>query len=172
MITIVTGGILVTIPSCCVTMVKNFGPGILLGISALPSVIVFAITAIIISEPELLRQLHETLAELNGLLTQLETFVNNFQDFITKHNINVITDVGGNMSLDIPTSVDNATQQSYLSRIGITDRLIYSHIDNLESLLRRASELEGQIRELDSDYLSQLNSYRERLRLLISRYSI
>ena len=67
-------------------------------------------------------------------------------------------------------SLDNVTAQNYANRIEVFDRLIHHHIHHIESLLETASNIENQIWELNSDYVTQLNSYRETLSSLISSY--
>lgn len=169
-VTIIIAGLFVTIPSSYLSIVKNFGIGILLGAPVLTSLIVFANTGTVTLEGELLRQLQDIITELDRVLLQLNSFVDHFHSFVNKSGINVITDASGSLGIDVSVSVDDITAQNYANRINVIDGLINNHIHNIESLLHRGSYLENQIRELNSDYVSQLDSYRERLRLLINRY--
>jgi hypothetical protein len=50
------------------------------------------------------------------------------------------------------------------------DSLIHNHIHSISNLLARGSEIEEQISELNSDYVSQLSEYSDRLRQLKSSY--
>lgn len=52
----------------------------------------------------------------------------------------------------------------------VLDNLIRTQIGAIEDLLERGSEIEGQIRGLDSNYLTQLSQYKDELRRLISSY--
>lgn len=170
-VTIIIGGLLVSIPSSYLSIVKNFGVGLIFGLPAL----IFSDMATYmatgeVSLDDLNNQLQTALSETNRLFSQLNNFINQFHNFVNQTGINVITDGEGELGIDVSSSLDDSIAQNYANRINILDSLIHNHIHSLESLLNKISELEEQIKQLDSNFISQLSQHSDRLRQLINLY--
>jgi hypothetical protein len=103
-------------------------------------------------------ELETIILEINRLLPQLTEFIEKFNSLVVQNGINVITDVNGNMSMDVPTSMSDATYTDISNRIGIIDRLINSHGASINELFQKASAIETQIKQSDSTYTSQLTN--------------
>jgi hypothetical protein len=168
-ITIVIGGLFVTIPSSCLSIVKNFGLAFLLGIPIFSNIIDYTV---IVSVPltDLHFELGDILRDLNRLLPQLDTFIRQFNNFVIETGINVVTDASGALGIDVLATLDDAVAQQYANRIEVIDSLIHNHIHSIEGLLARASEIEAQITALNNGYVSQLAGLSSRLRELINSY--
>ncbi len=170
-VTIVIAGLFLTIPSSYLSTVKNFGIGFLFGLPALAlgNIVVYSMTGGVLLDDSH-GQLQETLTEIDRLFSQLSTFINQFHNFVNQTGINVITDAQGELGIDVIGTLDDSTAQQYANRINILDSLIHNHIHSIENLLERVSEIEEQIRESDSNYVSQLSEYTDRLRQFLRLY--
>jgi hypothetical protein len=168
-ITIVIGGLLVTVPSSCLSIVKNLGLAFLLGIPIISNIIDYTVS---VSVPlaDLQSELENILRELGRLLSQLDTFISRFNNFVLDTGINVVTDASGALGIDVLATLDDAIAQQYANRIEVMDNLIHNHIHSIEDLLARASAIEAQIMAIDNGHVSQLAGLSSRLRELISSY--
>ena len=110
-------------------------------------------------------------AELNRVLPQLSGFISNFHRFIAEADINVITDAAGTLSIDVLGDIDESTLQTYVTRINVLDGLIHNRVQEVEGLLARASDIENQLKALNSDYTSQLTQHINRLSELVHSYA-
>lgn len=119
---------------------------------------------------ELQNQLSTILDESNRLLSQLDNFINRFNTFIVDNNINIITDSQGNMSMDIPSNLDDSTAFSYTNRVHTLDNLIRNHVNRLEQLVLRGNNLENDILYVDSSYNKQFKYISDRLIYLKNSY--
>lgn len=170
-VSIIIAGLIVTIPSSYLSIVKNFGLGFFLGIPslALGNIVVYTMTGEVLLD-DLNGQLLETLREMDRLFSQLSTFINQFHNFVNQTGINVITDAQGELGIDVVDTLDDSIAQQYANRINILDSLIHNHIHSIENTLERASGLEARINELDSNYTSRLPEYTNRLSQLVRSY--
>ena len=110
-------------------------------------------------------------AELNRVLPQLNGFILNFHSFIAEADINVITDAAGTLSIDVLGDIDESTIQTYVTKINVLDGLIHNRVQEVEGLLARASDIENQLKALNSDYTSQLTQHINRLSELVHSYA-
>ena len=105
------------------------------------------------------KQLQATIAEIKRLLSQLKTFIDQFNNFIIANNINVITDAQGVLGIDVDESLDDSTAQTHANRINVYDNLIHNNIHSIEELI-----------ESNNVYFSQLSKYTKQLKELVSTY--
>ena len=119
---------------------------------------------------ELQNQLSTIIDESNRLLSQLDSFINRFNSFIMDSNINIITDTQGNMSMDIPSSIDDNTVAVHTNRVHTLDNLIRNHVNRLEQLIVRGNSLENDILYIDSGYNTQFQYISDRLTYLKNKY--
>ena len=115
-------------------------------------------------------EVQELLSEINRLFSQLNTFINQFHNFVNETGINVVTDGYGSLDIDVLETVSDSTAQTYANRINVFDRLIHDRIHNIEELIDRISDLELQIMQSDTNYISQLPQYRVILANLVRSY--
>ena len=71
-------------------------------------------------------ELTEVTLKINELLPQFSDFISQFNNIILTHNINVITNTSGNMSLGVSSTMSDIDAEKISKRIGIIDRLIAS----------------------------------------------
>jgi flagellar motor switch protein FliG len=95
--------------------------------------------------------------ELNTLLPQLADFINQFNNVVSQSGINVITDVMGNMSIDVPKDMPDSVANNISTRIGIIDRLITTRGQEINELLQKGLNLENNLKAENPDYVSQLS---------------
>lgn len=170
-ITIIIGGLIVTIPGSYLPVIKNFGIGLLLGIPtlALGNIAVYMVTGNVVLD-DLNSQLNLVLTEADRLLNQLNLFINQFHTFVNQTGINVVTNVQGEMGIDVSNNLNDSIAQQYANRINVLDGLIHNHIHNIESIIERITEIEEKLSELDENYKAQGSIYNDRLKVMIRLY--
>ena len=123
-----------------------------------------------VSPVDLDGDLQNVILELDRLFPQLSDFINKFKDFVNETQINVITDAQGGLSIDVLEGLDHSIVKMYATKVQVLDSLIHNHIHKIEELLLKASKIEGEILEFNHDYISQLASSLEKLKVLINSY--
>ena len=101
-------------------------------------------------------ELTEVISKVNELLPQLSGFIDQFNNTVLTTNINVITDVTGNMDIDVPASMSDIEANNISKRIGILDRLISTRGQEIDSLLHKGLEIESKLKEQNPNYTSQI----------------
>ena len=101
--------------------------------------------------------LFNVITELNTLLPQLADFINQFHNLVNQSGINVVTDIMGNMSIDVPKDMPDSVANNISKRIGIIDRLITTRGQEVNDLLLRGLSLENKIKMENPNYISQLS---------------
>lgn len=109
-------------------------------------------------------------SELNILVPQLSNFVEQFNNLIIENSINVISDTTGNLEIEVPQGISDAEVKNISKRIGILDRLIIHHRDNIEDLLKKGFAIEKDIKSNNSEYVSVLTNKIEELKKLKVSY--
>ncbi len=148
-VTIVIGGILLTIPSSYLSKVKNFGIAILLGIPVLNTISLYFVDST--SLIYLTNQLSAEISGLNLLLYNLAAQLDLYPSYLNQNeSLSTYPSLNGNIS---------------------------DFLDRINSLLERASNTETRIIELNPDYQTQLddiieqsNSLHDRFTFLFDRY--
>lgn len=100
--------------------------------------------------------LSSIVTEVNTLLPQLANFIDQFNNVITQSGINVITDATGNMSIDVPHNMPDIEAEKISKRIGIIDRLITSHGNNINDLFQKGLSIENKLKANNPNYVSEL----------------
>lgn len=108
--------------------------------------------------------------EVNGLLPQLADFIGQFNSLVTNSGINVITDSAGNMSIDLPQNMSDSEANYISNRIGVIDRLITNHGQNINDLLQKGLSVEDKLKGENPHYVSQLSDQISQLKKLNSSY--
>lgn len=101
-------------------------------------------------------ELTEVTLKINELLPQLSDFIGQFNNIILANNINVITDVNGNMSLDVPSTMSDTDAEKISKRISIIDRLITTRGQEINDLLQKGLGLEAKFKKDNVNYTSQI----------------
>jgi len=102
--------------------------------------------------------LAEILAELTPLLTQLDKLIDSFHNLAHTNNINVITDVVGNLSIDAPSNMPDVKCLDLQERVGLSDRIINTQGSKIHDLFQQGHALERQLKSSDPNYTSQLTA--------------
>lgn len=125
---------------------------------------------------ELLKSSNE-LAELSNIvltigsyMPQLAAFINQFDTTVAQQGVNVITDIQGNMSLDVPASMSDAVAQNVQNKINIMDRLINTRGSQIMELLEKGVGLEHKINMVDPSYRSGILNQATEFNKLHSSY--
>ena len=105
---------------------------------------------------ELNDDLMAIVVELNKIIPQLKGFINNWHDTINYYNINVITDSSGQLSIDVPSDLDEDNVKSCTKKIKILDNLIRDRFDHTEKLITKGNEIETGLKKCSKDYASKL----------------
>lgn len=93
-----------------------------------------------------LLELTEIISQIEIILPQFSEFINQFNNLVQSTNINVITEVDGTLSIDVPASMPDNEIENISKRINIIDRLISTKDKELTQLLEKGSSLDGQLR--------------------------
>lgn len=104
----------------------------------------------------------EIITQIDVILPQLSEFINQFNNLVQSANINVITDVDGTLSIDVPISMSDHEAQNLSKRIGIIDRLISSKNEEITELFKKGLSLDDQLKVENSNHKSEiLNKIKE-----------
>ena len=101
-------------------------------------------------------ELTNIFSEISGLLPQYSNFISQFNSFISINDVNVVSDASGNLSIDVPNSMNNVDSELVRKKIGIFDSLIRTHGDSLQDLFRRAESIQQQTPDSNSQFKSQI----------------
>jgi hypothetical protein len=106
--------------------------------------------------------------EINHILPQLTSFVDQFHNTINEHGVSVITDSTGNMSIDVSNKISDIQAQNISKKIGVLDSLINKHGDRLSDLFKEGMNIEDRLKIKNIGYASsnlgdQLSQYRKLL---------
>jgi len=112
----------------------------------------------------------QVILDISTMLPQLNNFISQFHSLISDNNINVITDSLGNMDIEVPKNIVDEDAEKLAKRIGILDRLITNHNNNLQDLFKRGyildktsinpNEYQTQLDEKMKIYESMIAKYR------------
>jgi len=100
--------------------------------------------------------LTEIASNIANLLPQLSNFISQFNGVVQSTNVNVITDAMGNMSVDVPGDMSDATANNISKRLGIIDKLITHHGTSINELLQKGLSIEDKLKKADPNYTSIL----------------
>src|ERR1700738_2128885 len=167
---IIIGSIIITIPGFYISAIKNYCIGFLLAAGIGTATTTLYMMTSHVPLDDLIIQLQDIYSEADRLFSQLNTFITQFHNFVNDTGINVVTNVQGELGIDVLENLDDNLAQQYANRINVFDSLIHNHIHNLEGLLKRIIELEDQMRILDENYKTQSSLYIDRLKDLIRLY--
>jgi hypothetical protein len=111
----------------------------------------------------------EIMAQIELILPQFSEFINQFNNLVQNTNINVITEVDGTLSIDVPSSMPDTEVENISKRISIIDRLITTKDKELTELLEKGSSLDSQLKLQNPNHNSViLNKVKEFERLKLS----
>jgi len=113
----------------------------------------------------------EIIAEINSLLPQLASFIDNFNNTVNQYKVSVITDTAGSMSIEVPEGTSDESARYISSRIGVIDRLITTKGQDINSLLQQGTELENNLKKADTTYVSKLTDKIQEFKRLNASYN-
>jgi hypothetical protein len=112
----------------------------------------------------------EIVSQIDSLLPQLASFINQFNTTVSQSEISVITDTIGNMSIDVPQHISEELANKLTNKIGVIDRLITTRSQDISDLIKQGTILEEKLKLADSHYVSQLSDRMQEYKRLISSY--
>lgn len=80
-----------------------------------------------------------TIAEINRLLSQLDGFIDAFNEFVSGHDFNVVIE-DGRIGVDTGSSVSDQVAQTWANRVSVLNDLIHDRYTEVERLLTSISE--------------------------------
>lgn len=104
----------------------------------------------------LLVDLSEIITKLDQLIPQFSEFIGQFDNIVINNNINVITEVNGYLSVDVPSSMSDIEANRLSERIGILKRLITTCTEEIDTLLHKELDIETKLKEQNLKYTSQI----------------
>ena len=110
------------------------------------------------------------ISEVNTLLPQITGFITQFNDLVANSGINVVTDSGGNMEIDVPQNMSDSDAENISKKIGIIDRLITHHGQKINDLLQKGICLENNLKANNPDYVPQLTTQIDKFKELNASY--
>jgi hypothetical protein len=108
--------------------------------------------------------------EINSLLPQLAGFIDQFNNIVIQSGLNVITDWGGSLSIDVPHDMSDTEAHNISKRIGIIDRLIAAHGNSLDDLFQKGLNIEKNIKANNPKYVSELSNQLAEFKKLKASY--
>jgi hypothetical protein len=103
-------------------------------------------------------------------MPQLAGFINQFDTMVVQQNINVITDVEGNLSIQVPFGMSDAVAQKAKIKVEILDRLINTRASDIKDLLHKGLALHKEITTVDPSYKSEIMNQITEFKKLNSSY--
>lgn len=98
----------------------------------------------------------EVINKINELMPQLSNFIVQFNNITISNSITVITEINGNMSLDVPATMSDDQAEELSKRVGVIDRLITTRGQEIDSLLHKGLKIEQKIQEQDPNFSSKI----------------
>lgn len=112
----------------------------------------------------------QIVTEVGSLMPQLSLFITQFNSVVTENDINVVTDVVGNMSIDVPSTMSDELANNLSKRLGIIDRLITHRGQEINELFQKAFQIEKDLKIGNPDYVSPLTEKINEFKRLNSLY--
>jgi hypothetical protein len=112
----------------------------------------------------------EIVTEIDTLLPQLAKFISQFNSTVSQSGINVVTDVAGNMNIDVPKTMSDEVANKLSSKVAIIDRLITTRGQDINDLIQKGLTLESKLRITDPNYVSQIVDRVQEFQKLNSSY--
>lgn len=110
----------------------------------------------------------EFLQELNNLVPEITNYINQFNSIISENNLNVITDVQGNLMVDAPSNLSDQACDYFGKKVGVIDRIINSKLDEADKLIEQGNAMQKEIK--NSNHSSQIQAKLKELNQLKNKY--
>ena len=104
------------------------------------------------------------------MIPQLTKFISQFNSTVSQSGINVVTDIAGNMEIDVPKTMSDEVANKLSSKVGIIDRLITTRGQDIYDLLQKGLTLENKLIITDPNYVSQIADRVQEFQKLNSSY--
>jgi hypothetical protein len=112
-------------------------------------------------ENNMISELTQIVEMIDQLLPQLKNFIVQFNQVVATSGVNVVTDTGGNMSLDVPSSMPDETAEQIGKKLEIIDRLINTRGQEINTFIEKGLNLEKKLEspEFKSKILEKVAEY-------------
>lgn len=90
-------------------------------------------------------ELTQIVETINQLLPQLKSFIGQFNQIVTTSGVNIVMDTGGNMSLDVPSSMSDDKAHYFAKKLEVIDRLINTRGQEIEGFIEKGMNIEKKL---------------------------
>jgi hypothetical protein len=104
-----------------------------------------------------LSELVEIISNIDSTLPLLSKFIDNFNTVVANNDINVITEVNGDMSIDVPLDMPKEKRYEISKKLGIIDRLVNTKGTELRTLFEQAVVEQDKLKALNSKDIPQIS---------------
>lgn len=114
-------------------------------------------------------QIAEIASNISGLLPDLAKYINEFNNFIISNSLNVSFEADDAMTISAPRVAHD--QFHYLeTKLKVIDRLVITHTNDIDSLIKEGLSLEQELRKTDPNYTSQILDKANEFKVLKAKY--
>lgn len=113
-----------------------------------------------------LGETNQLFRDIDRFLSQIRGFIDRFNNLIITNNINVIQDVNGDLSFDVPADMDDELAQRLSNTMDLINSLIHDRVHELELLFESAYQIE----QPNSEFSSILASKKAMFDALVRSY--
>ena len=100
--------------------------------------------------------LNTVIANLNHYIPQFSKFINDILAVQVKYNVTIM-DILGNLSVDVPLNMSQATEEEVVKKIRVLDSLCLQRSMDIEAELAKGRSIENLIKLQNSSYKSQIS---------------
>ena len=115
-------------------------------------------------------QLLSIINEIDFVIPQMSSFIDQFNTIILQNSINIITDTDSNMFMDIPSNIPEEKAQELKKKLEIIDRLINTKAEQAEKLLKQGSNIESALKKENPNQKSMILDRLDKYNKLKSSY--
>lgn len=114
-------------------------------------------------------QIAEIASNISVLLPDLAKYINEFNNFIISNSLNVSFEADDAMTISAPRVAHD--QFHYLeTKLKVIDRLVITHTNDIDSLIKKGLSLEQELRKTDPNYTSQILDKANEFKVLKAKY--
>src|SRR6185369_5906515 len=114
-------------------------------------------------------QIAEIASNISVLLPDLNKFINEFNNFMISNSLNVSFEADDSMAISAPSAAHDKFHY-FETKLKIIDRLVITHTNDIDSLIKKGLSLEQEIRKTDPTYTSQILDKVNEFKALKAKY--
>lgn len=101
------------------------------------------------------------ISDLTKMVPQFGNFIEQFNSLINENSLSVITDVQGNLSMDVPDSMSEKRSLELSNKVRILDRLISTQKGSISDLFLKGSLADSKFKSNNPEYSAELEGLRK-----------